>query len=133
MKVKDIMSNELVYLSPDRNFDCLDEVMKWHHIRHVLVLTPEHHLAGVVSNSDLLAAVLENIHFTNQKKLIRNIRVADIMKTKIETIHYKDNLSDAAWTMIENGVSCLPVLDDDEEVIGMLTEADFVKVYAQRC
>jgi len=54
------------------------------------------------------------------------MQVKDVMKTEVVTIRQGSALSEAAKLMAEHSISGLPVLDVDDRVIGVLTEADFV-------
>lgn len=60
------------------------------------------------------------------------MRVLDIMTMDVLTVHPDDSLKDAARTMVRSGVSGLPVVDDDGQLIGIITEADFLEREADR-
>ena len=49
----------------------------------------------------------------------------DLMHSPIVTIQTNTTLGDAAKSMIENDVSCLPVVDNDSHVVGIITHSDF--------
>ncbi|MEE8285388.1 MAG: CBS domain-containing protein [Gammaproteobacteria bacterium] len=53
----------------------------------------------------------------------------DAMHDEVFTITPESTLSDAANLMLSNKVSCLPVVDG-ERLVGMISEADFVKQFA---
>lgn len=53
------------------------------------------------------------------------MKVSDVMSTDIVTVTPDTPLKDAATTMLEAGVSGLPVVDDGF-LVGIITEADFV-------
>ena len=52
------------------------------------------------------------------------------MHDEVLTISPKSTLSDAADLMLSEKVSCLPVVDD-RRLVGMISEADFVKQFAR--
>lgn len=60
------------------------------------------------------------------------MKVADVMSTEVRTIAADAPLKEAATVMVGSGVSGLPVVDDDRKVVGIITEADFVTVEANR-
>ncbi|MEA3510710.1 MAG: CBS domain-containing protein [Actinomycetota bacterium] len=60
------------------------------------------------------------------------MRVVDVMTTEVEAAHPDWSLKQAARAMIDNGVSGLPVVEDDGTVIGIITEADFIEAEADR-
>lgn len=50
---------------------------------------------------------------------------SDIMTTSIITVSSETLVSEAAQVMLTQNVSCLPVVDNKESVIGILTHTDF--------
>jgi CBS domain-containing protein len=59
------------------------------------------------------------------------MRVGDVMTTKVLTVTGGESLKGAARIMVEAGVSGLPVLDDSGALVGIITEADFVRRQAR--
>ena len=55
------------------------------------------------------------------------MKVLDLMTSPVITVGPKTSLKESARRMIEAGVSGLPVTDDDGSLVGVITEADFVK------
>jgi CBS domain-containing membrane protein len=52
------------------------------------------------------------------------------MHDEVFTITPESTLSDAANLMLYNKIGCLPVVDG-ERLVGMISEADFVKQFAR--
>ena len=60
------------------------------------------------------------------------MKVIDVMTTSVLTARTDMGLKEAARTMINAGISGLPVVDDDGRIVGIITEADFVEAEADR-
>lgn len=60
------------------------------------------------------------------------MKLRQLMTTTVITIGPEASLKEAARRMIEAGVSGLPVTDDTGSLIGVITEADFVKTESAR-
>lgn len=60
------------------------------------------------------------------------MRIRDLMTTDVLTIAPEAPLKEAARRMLEAGVSGLPVTDGDGNLVGIITEADFVATEADR-
>ncbi|VAV96627.1 CBS domain protein [hydrothermal vent metagenome] len=60
------------------------------------------------------------------------MHVLDAMTTDVLTIGPDDSLKGAARLMLARGVSGLPVIDVDNKLVGIVTEADFVRQEAER-
>ena len=101
--------------------------MRQHNIRHLLVMDGER-LVGVVADRDLRRVPTDAPpksladHYLIGKKM----RVANVMSKKIITADGSDDVAKAAWSMLDNRIDCLPVLQNDT-LEGILTSADLLK------
>ena len=55
------------------------------------------------------------------------MKVGDVMARKVITVSPNNAVRQAAKVMLEHGVSGLPVVDDDGEVVGIITEGDLLR------
>ena len=60
------------------------------------------------------------------------MKVSDVMTVDVVSVTPDTGLKAAARKMVEFGVSGLPVVDDTGKLVGIITEADFVKQEAGR-
>jgi CBS domain-containing protein len=60
------------------------------------------------------------------------MRVVDVMTADVLFAQPEWSLKQAARVMIDAGVSGLPVVGDDDRVVGIITEADFIETEADR-
>ena len=61
--------------------------------------------------------------------MLDSLSIKEAMHDEVFTITPESTLSDAANLMLSNKVGCLPVVDG-ERLVGMISEADFVKQFA---
>ena len=54
----------------------------------------------------------------------------DIMTADVVTVSRQTPVYDAMETLLENGVTGLPVVDDDMTLVGVITEKDVLKLLA---
>ena len=54
------------------------------------------------------------------------MKVKDLMATPVITAHKEDTLHQAALKMLEKKVGCLPVIDDEGKLTGILSESNFI-------
>ena len=104
-------------------------------IRHMPVVDADGRLCGVVSQRDLfrgaLAAAL-GLPKATQARLLGALLVREVMNAQPITTTPETPITEAAEVMLRRKVGCLPVLDG-ESLVGILTEADFVRhVVARR-
>lgn len=63
--------------------------------------------------------------------LLSKTKVKDIMKTGIFKIHKDKLIEDAALIMKENRIGSLPVIDDDNYLVGIVTRVDIFSAFIE--
>ncbi|MFA7386817.1 MAG: CBS domain-containing protein [Thiohalobacteraceae bacterium] len=56
-----------------------------------------------------------------------SIRVADLMSHPVATVRASTSLAEAAHVLVTGKISGLPVVDDRDKLVGVITEADFLR------
>jgi len=123
LRVADLMSTALVTVRPRDTVERADLDMRLAGIRHFPVVDDRNHLVGVISDRDILRAF--GVADT------RLIVIADLMTTDVRTIAADASAADAVDLLLDNKIGCLPVVGDDGQLVGLVTETDFLEV-AQR-
>lgn len=92
-------------------------------------------LVGIVTMRDIamkLAAFQEVVPDRHKSERIRNLIVEDIMTQPPTISHTNKKLSDIARLMLERRFSSLPVLNLENELIGLLTKTELTRVAHER-
>ena len=129
MLVGDLMTRELVTLGRNEDLSIADQIMHLGRIRHMPVVDGDGRVVGLISQRDLFRGALARaIGFDGgaREKVLHKITVADVMTTNLHTARADTPIADAARIMVLHKIGCLPVLDGDGKLIGILTESDFV-------
>jgi acetoin utilization protein AcuB len=92
------------------------------HFRHIVVVDSGGQILGVISDRDILRALARSNNW--QKKDVSQIMTRDPVTVKRET-----PLSGAVAKIVAKRINCLPVLDDEGKVCGILTSTDLLKAY----
>ena len=132
--VRDLMTERVYTLGPHDDLEELYELMDDHRIRHVPVVDRDGDLVGLVSQRDLARGALgpqDALPLSVQQELLRRRKVREMMSTEIETVDPDVALDAAAQMMLESKIGCLPVVEG-EHLVGILTEADFVRCYLEK-
>ena len=125
MHVRDWMTSPAVSLPADtRAVDAL-ELMAVRKIRRVPVLEGDA-LVGILTQGDLLAALGPSE--SDPKRV--GLRLGDLMTAAVRTARPDDRVEIAARTMLDHGVSGLPVVDGGR-VVGLITESDLFEAFAR--
>jgi len=130
MKVKDIMSTDVITLIEDETLAHAKSCMDRGRIRHLPVVRGRR-LVGLVTHRDLLAAsfsIFAEVEAAEQRRVFVTIPVAEAMHRDVVTVKPDDSVADVARTLLANKYGCLPVVDDVGDLIGIVTEADFLRL-----
>lgn len=101
-----------------------------HKFHHLMVTNDNNELVGVISERDYLKATNSNIELpsANDKDLaMLNKRVHQIISKKVVSITELTSFSKAIKIFHDNGVSCLPVVDNNNCPIGIITWRDIIR------
>jgi CBS domain-containing membrane protein len=132
--VRDLMTAHVFTLRENDRLIDLEELMSSKHVRHVPVVNRDGELLGLVSHRDLARGILgrvDDLPIGVEEDILRRRRVGEIMVTEPETIEPDTSLRDAAEIMLEDKIGCLPVTEGTH-LVGILTEADFVRDFLER-
>jgi CBS domain-containing protein len=55
------------------------------------------------------------------------MKASEIMTREVVTVHTATSVRHAATLLTERGITSLPVLDDDERVVGIVSEVDLIR------
>jgi len=116
LTVADLMSTALTTIRADDPVGGANAEMQVGLIRHLPVLDERGRLVGVLSDRDVMRARSHR----EQK------RVADIMSRALVTIRPDAPAAQAASAMLENNISSVLVVDEEEKLVGVVTMTDYV-------
>jgi len=111
---------KLASISPDQSVLRALEIMAENDVGALLVLNGKH-LAGVFSERDYARKVIL------QGKASRYTKVSEVMTGKVFYVTPNNSIEECMAIMTEKHVRHLPVLDADQEVIGIVSIGDVVK------
>ena len=63
--------------------------------------------------------------------IVKSVKVSDYMTRRLVTFHEKDNVVLAMGTLLDKKISGAPVVDDDGNLVGVLSEVDLMAVVMQ--
>jgi acetoin utilization protein AcuB len=131
MNVKNYMTSTVITIPEDTKvLEALD-IMKEHHF-HRLPVIRNGKIVGLITkeviqeNSPSTATSL-SIHEMNY--LLTKATVGDIMQKQVFTIRADDLLEEAAAQMLEHDVGVLPVVENKDTVIGIITDKDLFRAF----
>ncbi len=125
--VRQFMTTDLFTVRPDDIVDFAASLMEWRHIRHVPVEDDSGKLLGMLSHRALLKILSEG----QASNAATEVCVRDIMTPDPVTISPDTETVEAIRLMREKKLSNLPVTDGNQQLLGIVTEHDLLKVAAR--
>lgn len=117
MTVGDLMTTALVTLKESDTIQLADTEMKLGRMRHIPVVDERQHLVGMLSARDVLAALARGK---------RAVPVGEFMSRHLVTVTPLTPAREAVDLLIDNQFGSLPVLGDEGQLVGIITETDFL-------
>ena len=112
-----LMSTPVETVTPDTLVEDAAETLLDNDIGSLVVVDDDGQLAGILTTTDFVDIVAKS-------RPKAETTVERYMSTDVVTADAGDSVSDVADVMMERGIHHLPVVDDDEGVIGMITTKD---------
>lgn len=129
--VADIMTRDLFPLKTNQTLNVVRLLMRTAQVRHVPILDDNELFVGLLSHRDLLAhsiSTLADINLMEQRELDRHIPIRDVMRTEVATTTPNTDLKKAISSMLENKFGCLPVIDNQNHLVGIITDEDVIRL-----
>lgn len=130
MKVTKIMSKNIVTVCMDDELARIDKIFREDKFHHVLVVEYQK-LVGVISDRDLHMALSPNIgtaaETTKDTATLRK-RAHQIMTRKLVVLNACSGIHDAVALFNSYRISCIPVVDDNDKPVGIISWRDIFRV-----
>jgi len=129
--VADLMTTELVTLVEEDGLSRAMKIFSELPIRH-LPVTDGSRLIGMVSQRDALrwsGSAIDPSAFADAQaaKLARETFVAEAMVPDVVSVSGETSVVEAARLLLEHGFGCLPVVDGEGRLLGIVTETDLLR------
>lgn len=120
MKCEEIMTKDPTCCLPGDTVDQAAQLMKDEDVGSVPVIADHQtrRLLGIVTDRDLAVKVVA------EARQIAAVTVEEVMTREPLTCHPNDDLQKAIDTMEKHRVRRIPVVDDNNQVIGIIAQAD---------
>lgn len=130
--VKAVMTTDLYVAQKDTIVKEINLVIDRENIHHIPVVDADNRFLGIISKSDILLLKdwgtkkgLSGAERKNVFMLTSNL-AADLMETNVVTVGPEDNLGKCIQIFRENYFHALPVVDEENILVGLITTYDLL-------
>jgi len=129
--VQEWMTSPVITITPTTSVPDACELIRKHNIRRLPVVDNAGHLIGIVTRGDLRGAQPSEATTLSIWELnyqLSKLKIKQIMTKNPITIRDDATLRYAAKLMNDFKVSGLPVLDKNDNLVGIITESDIFRL-----
>lgn len=138
MQVSDLMKTHVITATADTSLKQVWKLLSQKHIHSLLIVDAKQKLSGIVVKEDFLRQifpnyedVVEEMGLDNEQdevetKLdkLKHLKAGSVMNSRVLFTRPDTNLMRALSRMIVQRVRQLPVLDDSDRVVGVISKGD---------
>lgn len=127
--IKEIMTRDVFTVDVEDTVRRADEIMREESIRHVPVIENGKYV-GIITERSIMEYSLRRIYeFDNIDGEAGFNRILDyrrIMDSSLPMVYPEDSLQKALKLMTKHKIDCLPVVDWEKNLVGILTSVDIM-------
>ncbi len=130
MLVKNWMSKDVITVNADDSMQDAGCLLREYNI-NVLPVMEKGNMVGIITDRDLKKASPSDATTLDMHELlflISKIKIRDLMKTPVLTVLPDHTVEEAAAILLEKKISGLPVVDEKNQVVGIITRSDLFRV-----
>ena len=126
MTVSDLMSTEVVTVTPESTLQDVIATMVRHGIRHIPIVENDEVIA-VVSDRNIRVMISGAVDADERRRYLTGTQVMAHASRPVTTVAPSVPAHDLAKIFIEERIGCLPVVDENERLIGIVTQTDLLQ------
>jgi CBS domain-containing protein len=132
---KDIMIENPVSIGIEEPFSKVVDILQEYGIRHLPVVDYNNRLKGIITQRDLYRLASprkgEDGRLIYDKNVLDSFILKYVMTKDILSLGPEDTLEHVAELMIDKKCGCIPIVDEHQCLLGILTQIDIIKLLAK--
>jgi acetoin utilization protein AcuB len=133
MRVKNRMTRAPITVQPKTSYNEALRLMEQNNIHHLPVVNKKGDMIGIVTRHDMLEAEpsrVSTLSIFEIASLLDKVTMDQLMNHPVKAIESDCSISEAAHFMLEEDVSCLPVIEE-AKLVGIITHNDIFKTFVE--
>ncbi|MDR0827890.1 MAG: CBS and ACT domain-containing protein [Desulfovibrio sp.] len=131
MLVEEWMTKKVISINPGTSVMKASRIMKDNKIQRLPVVDEAGHVVGIVSDRDIKEASPSKATTLDMHELyylLGELAVQDIMSRNPVCAHKEESVESLAVKMIAGKFGGMPVVDEENKIIGIITQSDIFRV-----
>ena len=129
MTTGQVCNREVVFVHQQASIPEAARLMREHHVGDLVVIkekTGKRVPVGILTDRDIVLEVIA------EGVAMEDVSVGDIMSNNLVTARESDGLLETIKVMRAKGVRRLPVVNDDNELVGILSVDDLIDLFSEQ-
>ncbi len=144
MRIKDIMTTDVITVSTSDSVEQCAKLLQENNISGLPVLDESGKVAGIVTEGDLIRRasrikapgyleVLGGLiylgspgRFVEELQRAMSLEAGQLMSRDVISVKPEDSVEKAATLMVEKGINRLPVIDEKDKLVGIVSRRDIM-------
>ncbi|MDX3774981.1 CBS domain-containing protein [Chromatiaceae bacterium AAb-1] len=131
--VAELMTADPFCVTRDASLKDAHDLMREKNVRHIPVIDSKGELAGMLTQKIMITKVMGLMAQYGATALERKEKqqlVSEVMATDFAAVEPQQPLKEVARFFVKNRHGCMPVVNSDNKLVGILTSSDFVRLAA---
>jgi len=126
--IQEMMESHVITVPEDARLTLAEEKMRQHGIRHLPVVDKEGRLTGLFTQRDLYRILPSRLTEADpiDRAALERHTMKEVMRQAPEALRATDPISQAVALMQEKKYGCVPVVDTEHRVVGIVTAIDIL-------
>ena len=128
-KIDQILTREIVTVHLGQSVSDVRKIFATHGFHHVPVVSGKK-LIGIVSASDILGISIEGVGSDERSMdayLDHQFSIEGLMKKDLKTLSTRSTIADAADVLSDGNFHAVPVVDQSDGLVGLVTSTDLIR------
>lgn len=139
-RISDIPLSNIMVANPktvdiETPFSQVEILFRKHRIRHLPVVDEKMFLHGIITQTDLYRTVapIKSLDgdFVYSKEALDRYILKYVMTKEVISLSPEDSFSSAMEIMVRRRYGCVPIVDDENILVGIITQIDILKTISK--
>jgi predicted transcriptional regulator len=137
-KVKDYMKKKVITCRKSDSIQYALNMINKNGISRLIVTDQFGNPSGIITRntffkytSNIKKGTRKALDYWNQTELDVSLPIENLLDQEVLVVNLEDDLADAAKLMIKNLVSGIPVINNEERLVGIVTKSDVVSAFTE--